>query len=144
MSKFKLYWMDSRGRGGTSRVCVANNSIQRQKMEEIVLYSRRAKQWKPNGTLNDMLFHFQNCFLFGIMYAHHPLLGVWQRVYTHTHRLLSALPTPGSRGRSCSTGDGSSTCGKWTPVQPHLCFPSVLAGLTAFFTSQVNCSLGLR
>lgn len=68
------------GGGGYSRACSANNSIPKTKDggNSIIAVRERevggAEQWKPTGALNGMLFHFENCFPFGIMYARHSLL----------------------------------------------------------------------
>lgn len=61
----------------------ANNSVPKTKDGGNSIIGGGAEQWKPTGALNGMLFHFLNCFPFGIMYARHPLLqGLAKRIHT--------------------------------------------------------------
>lgn len=73
---------------------LANNSVLKTKDGGNSIIGGGAEQWKPTGALNGMLFHFLNCFPFGIMYARHPLLqGLAKRIHTYSSSTASLANT---------------------------------------------------
>lgn len=85
------------GGGGYSRARSANNSVPKTKDGGNSIIGEGGgggEQWKPTGALNGMLFHFLNCFPFGIMYARHPLLqGLAKRIHTYSSSTASLAST---------------------------------------------------